>query len=263
MTARHVTAADGVPISCEVAGAGPPLVIVHGAGSGSFGFAALRPHLERRFTVWTIERRGRGASGDSDGYEIEREFEDVAGVVEAAGPGACLFGHSYGGLVSVGAARLLRELPGLVLYEGPMGGVLAAAGRIERWSELIGTGERDRVVREFLAEVGGYSRSEIDGFAATPAWELRKQVAPTVPRELRAELDLELDSLRLEALEVRTLLLLGAESPDWAVRSTEAYAQAIPGAWVHVLEGHGHGAAVSAPELVASEVAAFLLGQHD
>jgi len=257
---RLVRAPDRVEIACEVEGAGPPLVIVHGAGSGSFGFAALRPHLERRFTVWTVDRRGRGESGDAPDYAIEREFDDVAEVVRAAGPGAYLFGHSYGALISAAAACRLPELPGLCLYEGPMGGVLAKAERIERWADLLAAGERDLMVREFLDEVGGYSQEEIEAMAATPVWELRRQVAPTVPRELRAELAYALDRDALGALGVRTLLLVGSESPSWATRSTDGYAAVLPDVTVHTLEGHGHGAAATAPELVAAEIGEFLLG---
>ena len=115
------------------------------------------------------------------------------------------------------------------------------------------------MVSEFLGEIGGYSDQEIEAFRDTPAWELRKQVAHTVPRELRAELRYELDRDSLGRLGTRTLLLVGTESPAWATRSTDAYAEAIPGVTVRTLEGHGHGAALSAPELLAEEIAGFLL----
>ena len=79
--------------------------MVHGAGSGRWSFDLVRPHLQDRFTVWALDRRGRGDSGDGRRrYSIEREFDDVAAVLREAGPGALLFGHSYGGLVAAGAA---------------------------------------------------------------------------------------------------------------------------------------------------------------
>jgi pimeloyl-ACP methyl ester carboxylesterase len=81
--------------------------------------------------------------------------------------------------------------------------------------------------------------------------------SPTVPRELRAEHAFDLNGLHLGELGVPTLLLVGSESPAWAQRSTRAYASAIPGAQVHTLEGHGHGASVSAPELLATELRTF------
>lgn len=259
MAPRRVRTADGIEIACEVEGDGPALVAVHGAGSAGWGFALLRPHLERRFAVWTVDRRGRGDSGDADGYALEREVEDVTAVVRAAGEGALLFGHSYGGLLAGAAAPRLPELPGLVLYEPPMGGVLGGSERVDRWEALVHAGERDRMVSEFLGEIGGYSDQEIEAFRDTPAWELRKQVAHTVPRELRAELRYELNRESLGGLGTRTLLLVGTESPAWAKLSTDAYADAIPGVTVRTLEGHGHGAALSGPELLAEEIAGFLL----
>jgi pimeloyl-ACP methyl ester carboxylesterase len=264
---RHVTAPDGVRIACEVSGQGPPLVLVHGAGSARWGFAALRPRLEDRFTVIAIDRRGRGDSTDADAYVVEREFDDVTAVFREshalAGDGttdgeAYLFGHSYGGLVSAATASRLSELPRLVLYEPPMGGVLADEDTIARWEDHIAAGDPDTAVREFLHDVGGYSQEEIEEFEDSPVWELRKQVVPTVPRELRAESRYAIDRAALGELEIPVLMLVGSRSPEWATRSTTAYAEALPDVTVQTLEGQGHGGSVSAPELVAEGVARFL-----
>jgi pimeloyl-ACP methyl ester carboxylesterase len=250
----HVTAPDGARLACDVAGQGPPLVMVHGAGSARWSFDLVRPHLESHFTVWALDRRGRGDSGDGDMYSLEREFEDVEAVVREAGADAYLFGHSYGGLVSAGAAVRLGRLPRLVLYEPPMGGVLADEGWIERYEAHLAAGERDAAVRLFMHDVGGYSHEELDEMEGTRFWQLRLEVAPTAPRELRAERDFTLDRLGLRGLAVPCLLLVGSESPDWARRSTEAFATAIEGAEVHTLEGEGHGAAIGAPELLGAEL---------
>lgn len=269
---RHVTAPDGVRIACEISGQGPPLVLVHGAGSARWGFAVLRPQLENRFTVIAVDRRGRGDSTDGDGYAVEREFEDIAAVVSEApnlagdgsggGRSPYLFGHSYGGLVSAAAAARIAGLPRLVLYEPPMGGVLADEPTIARWEAVI-AGDPDTAVREFLHDIGGYTQPEIEEFAASPVWELRKQVAPTIPRELRAEARHELDRAALAGLEMPVLMLVGSESPAWATRSTAAYAEALSDVTVRTLDGQGHGCAVSAPELVAAEVAGFLADAYD
>jgi pimeloyl-ACP methyl ester carboxylesterase len=254
---RQVKAPDGVRLGCDVAGEGPPLVMVHGAGSARWTFDLVRPHLEPNFTVWALNRRGRGDSEDGDGYSLEREFEDVEAVVREAGPDAYLFGHSYGGLVSAGAAVRLGRLAGLVLYEPPMGGVLADDDWIERYEARVAAGERAAAVRSFLRDAGGYTREEVDAMEGTPIWRARLEVAPTASRELRAERAFTLDRIGLQGLAVPCLLLVGSESPDWARRSTDAFATAIPGAEVRTLEGHGHGAAISGPELVAAEVERF------
>ena len=244
-------------IACQVEGERTPLVMVHGAGSGGWSFDLVRPHLQERFTVWTVDRRGRGDSDDATAYAVEREFDDVAAVVREAGPGALLFGHSYGGLVAAGAATRLNALPRLALYEPPMGGVLADEAWTARFEANLQAGERDRAMRDFMSDVGGYTDAEIDAMQGTPAWEARLAAAPTVPRELRAEQAYGMADLRLGDLGAPVLLLVGSESPGWARRSTEAYAAAIRGAGVHTLEGQGHGASVSAPGLLASELTGF------
>jgi pimeloyl-ACP methyl ester carboxylesterase len=254
---RHVTSPDGVRIACQVEGEGRPLVMVHGAGSARWSFDLVRPHLQHRFTVWALDRRGRGDSEDGKRYSIEGEFDDVAAVVREAGPGALLFGHSYGGLVAAGAAGRLGGVPRLALYEGPMGGVLADEAWTARFEERVEAGDRDPALQDFMSEVGGYTEAEIDAMRGTPAWQARLDASPTVPRELRAERTFGMDALRLGELGAPTLLLVGSESPAWAQRSTEAFAAAIPGAEVFTLEGHGHGASVSAPGLLAAQLGAF------
>ena len=253
---EHVRTPDGVEIACEVSGQGPPLVLVHGAGSARWGFDALRPLLEDRFTVIAVDRRGRGDSTDDERYAVEREFEDVAAVVRAVADGGppLLFGHSYGGLVAAGAAPLIEGLPRLVLYEPPMGGILAEPGAIDRLQAMVEDGDREAAVAVFLHDIAGYTRAEIDDLRASRLWELRKSVAHTIPRELRAEGNFAIDRAALAGFEIPVLMLVGSESPEWAKRSTAAYAEALPDVTVHTLEGQGHGALAAAPELVASEL---------
>ena len=84
-------------IACQVSGEGPPVVLVHGAGSARWSFDLLRPQLESRFTVIAIDRRGRGDSTDGQGYDVEREFEDVAAVVRDAGRGRAAVSATHTG----------------------------------------------------------------------------------------------------------------------------------------------------------------------
>jgi pimeloyl-ACP methyl ester carboxylesterase len=257
---RHVTSPDGVRLASHVEGEGTPLVMVHGAGSGRWSFDLVRPHLHDRFEVWALDRRGRGDSDDGHEYSIQREFDDVAAVVREAGPGALLFGHSYGGLVAAGAAERLGGVPRLAIYEGPMGGVLADEPWTASFEQRVESGERDSAMRDFMSDVGGYTDAEIDDMEGTPPWQARLDASPTVPRELRAEHAFDMDALRLGELGAPALVLVGSESPAWAQRSTRAYAAAIPGALLHTLDGQGHGASVSAPELLAGELRDFLDG---
>ena len=232
---ERVRTPEGVEIACEVSGQGPPLVAVHGAGSARWGWSFLRPLIEDRYTVIAIDRRGRGDSN-------------------AGGAEPPLVGQSYGGRGSPGAAPAIEGLPRLVLYEPPMGGVLTEPSVVDRLESQIANGDRDAAVREFLHDIAGYEESEIDELRQSPVWELRKAVAHTLPRELRAECDFTLDRAALAELDIPVLMLIGSESPEWARRSTAAYSEALPNVTVHTLEGQGHGALAAAPELVASEL---------
>jgi pimeloyl-ACP methyl ester carboxylesterase len=95
-TLEHVGSNDGTTIVFRRSGAGTRLVLVHGTTGAHWSFSFLAPVLAERFTVYPVDRRGRGESSDADAHAIEREFEDVAAVVDSLDEPATLFGHSYG-----------------------------------------------------------------------------------------------------------------------------------------------------------------------
>ncbi len=117
MVRETVTSFDGTPIAYWRSGEGPPFVLVHGAAADHGRWAPVLPAFEQRLTVYAIDRRGRGGSGDSDDYAIEQEFEDVVAVVDSIGEPTILLGHSYGALCALEAALLSRNVRKLVLYE--------------------------------------------------------------------------------------------------------------------------------------------------
>lgn len=254
----YVTSSDGVKIACETSGSGPPLVLLHGAGSARWSFDGLRPLMEDRFTVVAADRRGRGDSGDAATYELQRDLADLGVVLTRTGSGAIVFGHSYGGMIAAALAPSLDGMRALALYEPPTGGVLTDPGWTDRIERLIRSGRREEMLAEYLQVVGGYAPAEVEAMRGTEPWHARLAVTPTVPREMRAEYHHALPTAALARLDLPTLLLLGTESPEWARRSTKSYAAAIPGAQVRSLEGQGHGALAAAPELVARELSAFL-----
>ena len=154
-TMTRVESRDGTEIAVWTSGHGPPLVLVHGAVADHTRWRPLLPHLEPHVTVHAMDRRGRGASGDAPGYAIEREFEDVAAVVDAvadaSGFAADLYGHPFGGLCAFGGATLTAGIGKLVLYEGwPPADARArelppgVGGRLDA---LLAEGNRDGVVQ--------------------------------------------------------------------------------------------------------------------
>jgi len=112
-----VTSADGTRIAHKRSGNAPPLVLVHGSTANHTRWAAILPELQNAFTVIAMERRGRGESGDAAAYSRDREYDDVVAVVEAAGGGVSLLGHSFGALCAMEVALRVDDLRRLVLYE--------------------------------------------------------------------------------------------------------------------------------------------------
>jgi pimeloyl-ACP methyl ester carboxylesterase len=137
-----------------------------------------------------------------------------------------------------------------------MGGVLADEAWTARFEAYLESDERDTAMRDFMSDIGGYTDAEIEAMKGTPAWAARLAASPTVPRELHAERAYAMEALALDE-RGPTLLLVGSRSPAWARRSTEAFADALPDGEVHTLEGHGHGASASGPDLLAAELRAF------
>src|SRR5689334_8539504 len=99
-----VKSKDGTPIAVAKSGHGPPLVLVHGTTADHTRWKPILPKLEEKFTVYAIDRRGRGGSGDSANYAFEIEFDDVAAVVDSIGEPVFLLGHSYGAICSLEAS---------------------------------------------------------------------------------------------------------------------------------------------------------------
>ena len=123
---RQTTArsADGTPLAMTITGDGPLLVLVEPAGHhrGFSAYDGLVAHLHPRFTVVTYDRRGRGDSGDTPPYTVEREVEDLAAVIEAtAGDGSAdVHGASSGALLSIQAAVHGVPIRRLSLFEPPL-----------------------------------------------------------------------------------------------------------------------------------------------
>lgn len=144
----QVRSRDGTPIGIWTSGQGQPLVMIHGTSADHLSWELLRPHLERSFTVHAMDRRGRLASGDHPDYDVSREYEDVAAVVDyvasTSASKAWVFGHSFGGMCALMASALTDQIAGLILYEPPLTSDEAVLG-----AELT-----DRL-RSLLASNGG------------------------------------------------------------------------------------------------------------
>lgn len=257
---KKVISTDGTPIAYYRSGSGPPLVLVHGTGAADPTAWRAFPLLEKRFSLITVDRRGRGESGDDPGYAIEREFEDVAAVVDAIGEPVDLLGHSFGGVLALEATLRTQNVRRLVLYEGvPIPNEAFPEGIIDRLEALLDADDREGVLTTHYRDNVGMSPAEIDQLKSSTAWSARMASAHTVPRELSALEQYEFEPSRFKAIHTPTLLLRGGDSPQFVKDATEIVDRALPNSLVIVIPGQQHIAMYTAPELFASEIVRFLL----
>ncbi len=263
-----VLAADGTRLAYRRTGTGPPLVLVHGTADDHTLWAPLLPALEARFTVYALDRRGRGASGPTDAatYAIEREFEDVAAVVDAIGQPVHLLGHSYGALCALEAALRTTGVDRLVLYEPPIpippGSPITPPGTLATMGALLAASDREGVLLTFAREIARLPEEAIAAFRAMPEWQASVATAHTILDEVRAVEVYVFDPARFRGLTTPTLLLLGSESPPFLRAATEAVAAALPHSRLAELSGQGHRAMETDPDGLLREVVRFLDGER-
>lgn len=262
---RVVPSRDGTDIAVFTTGEGPPLVLVHGAAADHTTFRVVGPRLATRYTVHAIDRRGRGASGDTPPYAIEREFEDVAAVADAIADGGeplAVVGHSYGGRCALGAALLTMSIAKVVSYEGaptPPGVQYGDPSLADELVSLDDAGRPADVLEAFLRRVVGMDDAAIAAYRADPVWPLRVAAAHTIPRELRAEG--RSGGAGLEALaRVRqpVLQILGGESKPAFGDATAALDDRLIDGHVVVIPGARHAAHHTHPEALIEAIDTFL-----
>ena len=265
-TTTRVASRDGTEIGYWTTGEGPPLLLVHGTAGVHDRFAPLLPYLEPHFTVHAMDRRGRGGSGDGPTYSVEREFEDVATVVDSiagtSGSPVDVYGHSYGGECAFGAALLTSNIGRLVLYEGwpPVTPQKLVFPRDveERLEALVAAGENEAALETFMCDVVKVSEEELTAIRAQPSWPARVAAAPTITREIHAFFGDRFDPARAASIAVPVLILAGADTPVEIKDDPEAVAAALPDARLVVVEGQQHLADVLVPEVLAQHLLTFL-----
>src|SRR5215468_1305572 len=238
-----VTSADGTTIAFTRAGQGPPLILVDGAlCSRSFGpMPKLAAQLAPHFTVYTYDRRGRGASGDTPPYAPDREVDDLEALAAEAsdhhGGPVFLHGTSSGAALALEAAKRIPAIAKLAVYEPPFivdgsrspipGGFPAELSR------LVASGRRGDAVKMFMRFVGTPAI-----FTAvmplTPVWPKLKAVAPTLPYDIEIMQDHQrgtpLEDAEWALVKVPVLVAAGGKSPAWMANATRALAGTLPDA---------------------------------
>lgn len=238
------------------------MLLVHGTTADHSRWQMITPELAEHFTVYAMDRRGRGDSTDGPEYHLLREAEDVAAVVSAIGEQVLVLGHSYGAVCSLEAALLTDRIHRLVLYEPPIptGVAMYPPGLPDRMQTLIDGDQWEAALVMFFTEVVRMPDHELERFRRLPTWERRVELAPTIPREVAIDRAYRFEPARFADLRTPTLLLLGGDSPELFRRGTEVVNRAVSGSRVVVLPGQQHIAMDTNPELFLSEVIGFLAG---
>ncbi len=256
---------DGTRIAWFRSGTGPPLVLVHGATADHTAWRTSGPRLAVDHTVHAIDRRGRGASGDTLPYAIDREYEDVAAVVDALAAAqrrpVDMVGHSYGGRVGLGAALLTANLRRLVVYEGapaPAGRSFHGAATMARLEAHAAAGDREGLLSDFMTSVVGMTADELAFFQASPTWPIRVADAPTIIRELWAEAAEEAGPERYAGIRIPVLQIVGGDSAPVFTDGTWALDRLLPNGRVVVLPGQKHAAHHADPDRFVAAVQTFL-----
>lgn len=258
---QHITSRDGTRIGFERSGEGPSLLLVHGTTADHSRWDPIVPRLADRFTVYAMDRRGRGESGGSLDYTFQLEAEDIVSIIEAVGEPAFVLGHSHGALCGLEAALLTDRIRKLVLYEPPIptGLPFCPPEVLDRMQALVDEGELEPALELFMREVVKMPEHELAEYRKLPAWQARIRITPTVPGEERQTAQYRFEPARFADMRTPTLLLMGGDSPEIFQRSIAALDSALPESRVAVMPGQQHIAIDTAPDLFLGEVEGFLL----
>jgi pimeloyl-ACP methyl ester carboxylesterase len=261
---NQVISKDGTAIAFDRSGKGPAVMLVGGA----FQYRAIDPQtaqlaalLAQHFTVFHYDRRGRGESGDTQPYAIEREIEDLEALINEAGGSAFVFGMSSGGVLALYAAARGLAIKKLALYEPPFNSGdeharQASENYTRQLTALLTEGRRGDAVALAMTTWGAPTEA-IAGMRQTPIWPLFEAVAPTLAYDDAIMGDGSVPTEQLTSLTVPTLVIDGGASPAFMHNAAQALARALPNAQLRTLGGQTHDVA---PEALAPVLMEFFVG---
>lgn len=248
--ATRVPSSDGTQIAFTRDGKGPALVMVSGALSqrSLIGDTLLVPRLAERFTVYTYDRRGRGESGDTKPYAVDREIEDIGALIDHAGGTAYLFGVSSGAALSLQAAAKLgaAKVSKLALYDPPYGQPQRTFDeQQDSTSKLVKTGQPGDAAAYFLSAIGTPPKV-LEGMKSSPAWDAMKKIDHTLVYDYDVLGDGQVPEDVVKAIAVPTLVMNGEKSMDFMHAASARIAKLIPNAQHTTIKGQAHGVTADA-----------------
>ncbi|HEY3558935.1 MAG TPA: alpha/beta hydrolase [Kribbella sp.] len=253
---EKVVSKDGTELAYDVTGSGPGLVLVAGAFTGRAYFAEYAEALKSAFTVVTYDRRGRGDSGDTVPYAVEREWEDLDAVRSAADARyACAFSS---GVMVLLQAGLPFEKQAVVEPPFRVEGAPPAPERyLERLQDYMAAGDPGGAAELFMVEAVGQPREMVEQIRQTPMWSDLEAMAPTLVYDALQMRDSAVPLELLSSTEVPTLGLYSNASPEWMQRSVRETAAALPQGTAAGHDGTFH---TLPPETLARVLEDYFLG---
>ena len=260
---EKVRSKDGTEIAYDRTGDGPALVLVGGAWNDRMTPAELARILAREFSVYTYDRRGRGDSGFTEPYAVEREIEDLQALIEAAGGSVCAFGHSSGAALALEAAAAGAPISRLAMYEPPY---ITDGTRpplpddyIEHLEQLIAQDERRQVFEYFMTTAVGMPAEMVKPMLGSPMVDSMVSLAHTIPHDGRVMLRGSMHGQPLPArwrdtVTVPALVMDGSNSPAWIQQTARGLVAILPDVQYRTLEGQDHAAS---PEAIAPALDEF------
>jgi pimeloyl-ACP methyl ester carboxylesterase len=256
-TVGSVRSADGTSIAFERAGTGPALILVD-AASGFRGFGPMGPLAEllsTSFNVYTYDRRGRGESGDTEPYAMEREIDDLAALITEAGGSAFVYGFSSGALLGVQAAVHGLSIPKLALLEPPIGTDAEQATKpnplAAELEALVAAGHRGDAVEHFQTSIG-VPAEMVAGMRDAPFWPVMEGLAHTLVYDVTITQATTLEDVA--KVTVPTLVIDSQGSTGNLSVWARAVVEALPNGTHRSLAGEWHGVA---PEDLAPVLSEF------
>jgi pimeloyl-ACP methyl ester carboxylesterase len=257
-----VTSNDGTQIAYDSVGSGPPLILVAGATQYR-AVDQTTPKLARLlaaggFRVINYDRRGRGDSGDTQPYAVEREIEDIEALVTEAGGEASLFGMSSGAVLAAEAAARGVPVTKLLMYEPPM--VLDDSGPppqpdyVEKIEGLARSGDGDAMA--YFVSMVGMPEEQLAEFRQSPVFPAFAAVEHTLAYDGRIMEPYgkgePIPQGAWDGALQPTVVFAGGDSPDWMRNAAQAAAEALPDGDVRIVPGQTHefDPAVLAPEML-------------
>jgi pimeloyl-ACP methyl ester carboxylesterase len=257
-----VTSKDGTSIAYDKFGSGPAVVLVCGGSVDRGSNAGLAQELAKHFTVYNYDRRGRGDSGDTLPYAVEREVEDIEAVIDAAGGSAFLYGISSGAVLALVAARQLpAKIKKVGLYEPPF--IIGddrprpPSNTAAIYNDFVASGRRGDAAEYFMANVVGLPAEFVAQARNSPWWPAQEALAHTLAYDATIMGDYSLPTELAASVTTPTLVIAGAATWDWLRASARALADALPNGDYRELPGQEHNVA---PEALAPVLVQYFQG---